>query len=185
VGSETVLPALRAAVRALDGLGVQYALVGGLAMPSWGRIRATADADILLHADAVGTVAVAEALRQHGFAHMDRADRVQIDDKWILHFWFPVRLQTVSVRVDLLVGDAAEHARIVERAVIRIIDGFRARVASCEDLILLKLVAGRAIDLADARELFQVNRDSLDLVYLRGQAAGMGITEALAELQAG
>ncbi|MFI5401717.1 MAG: hypothetical protein ACHQ1G_02195 [Planctomycetota bacterium] len=64
-------------------------------------------------------------------------------------------------------------------------DGFRARVASCEDLILLKLVAGRAIDLADAKELFQVNRDSLDLAYLRGQAAGMGITEALAELQAG
>lgn len=58
-----------------------------------------------------------EALRQHGFAHLERADSMRIDDKRILHFWSPLRPAGVSVRVDLLVGDAAEHARFVERAV--------------------------------------------------------------------
>jgi predicted nucleotidyltransferase len=184
VGVETVLPALEAAVRSLEEVGVRYALVGGTAMPAWGRIRATADADILLHVHVEKAGAIVEALRRHGFAHMERADRVRVDDKWILHFWFPVRPQGLSVRVDLLVADVPEHSQIIERAVTRTIDGFKASVASCEDLILLTLAAGRPIDVADAAELLGINRDSVDLAYLRGQAARMGLAEALAGLGA-
>jgi len=152
-------------------------------MPAWGRIRATADADFLLHAAAAERDAVTDGFRKHGFAHMEHADRQKIGDQWVLHFWFPVRPHDISVRVDLIVAETPEYAGIVERAVNRRIDGVTVRVASCEDLILLKLVAGRAIDLADAKELLAINRDALDDKYLKDQAGRMGATDALAGLE--
>ena len=45
---EAVLLAIQAATNALNGLGTTYALIGGAALPAWGPIRATADADILI-----------------------------------------------------------------------------------------------------------------------------------------
>ena len=48
MANEVVLPVIEEAIRSLDDLNLSYALVGGAAMPAWGRIRATADVDILL-----------------------------------------------------------------------------------------------------------------------------------------
>ena len=39
-------PPLDAVIDALDGLGVRYALVGGLAVGVWGAPRATKDIDL-------------------------------------------------------------------------------------------------------------------------------------------
>lgn len=50
-------------IAALDERGVQYALVGGLAMAVWGFPRATVDIDLLVPADHLpATEAVAESL---------------------------------------------------------------------------------------------------------------------------
>jgi hypothetical protein len=44
--------------------------------------------------------------------------------------------------------------------------GIETAVVSCEDLILLKLSAGRLIDRADAVDLLRANHESLDVDYL-------------------
>jgi hypothetical protein len=72
------------------------------------------------------------------------------------------------------------YREIVDRAVVRSVDGFSVRVASCEDLILLKLAAGRPIDLADARELVEINREKLDMKYLESRAQTLGLAAELA-----
>jgi hypothetical protein len=51
---------------------------------------------------------------------------------------------------------------------------------SCEDLIVLKLIAGRILDRVDAAELLKANRESLDLGYLAGWAQKLHAEEALA-----
>jgi len=40
---EGILRALEAATRALSAAGTRHALIGGVALPAWGRIRATVD----------------------------------------------------------------------------------------------------------------------------------------------
>lgn len=124
MGTETVLSALEVAARCLGGLGVRYALIGGAALPAWGRIRATEDADILIGTD----------------------------------------------------------AEMIDRAVVRRIDDLSLPVASCEDLIILKLAAGRVIDRTDAAELVRTNRANLDQAYLRRKAHAMGVGSELEEV---
>ena len=46
--------------------------------------------------------------------------------------------------------------------------GFDVAVVSCEDLIVLKLFAGRILDRVDVAELLRANRDALELGYLTG-----------------
>lgn len=178
---ERLLQALESAVRALDARGLRHALIGGAALPVWGRIRATADADLLMSATGSNPQEVIDALRQAGFAHMERADRRRLGDKLVLHFWFPLRDLGLSLRVDVIASEAPWIEEVLQRAVLRRVDGFEVRVASCEDLILLKLEAGRAIDLADARELCAINMAQLDRAYLEGRADARGLRTALAE----
>lgn len=185
MAGESLLSSVEAAVRALDSACIRYAVIGGVAAAAWGRARSTADADILIGIDpgtAEGDRTMAEAidaLRRAGFAHLERADRRRIGDRIVLHFWFPIRPQGLSVRVDLLAGSGNLDRKVIERAVVRKIDGFEVRIAACEDLILLKLSAGRPIDVVDAKELLALNRDRIDRAYLAENAARMGIEEEL------
>ncbi len=183
MASESILEAIRTAVACLDRAGYRYALIGGAAMPAWGRIRATEDADVLLHLNsaAVEIPAVVSALREAGFAHLDRADRRTLGDKIVLSFWYPARPHGFSIRLDVLVVERAEYRELLDRAVVRRIDGFEVRVASCEDLVLLKLASGRPVDVADVRDLLAINGAVLDWGYLRSRAAEAGV---LAELEA-
>lgn len=188
MAGEAVLRVLEAAVRALDAARVPHAVIGGAALPAWGRIRATADADVLVVPQRTGPsggevlTRIVGALREAGFAHMDRADRRRIGDREVLHFWFPIPEYSLSVRLDLLVSESAEERGIIERAVLRKVDGIEVRVACCEDLIFLKLASGRPVDLADARDLFSLNRAQLDLDGMRTMAADRGLARELAEL---
>jgi len=52
-------------------------------------------------------------------------------------------------------------------------------VLACEDLILHKLLAERAIDLADIAALLRANRQSLDFTYLRGWSTRLELAPAL------
>ncbi len=185
---EVLLSVIEGASRCLEELEVAYALVGGAAMPAWGRVRATADADFLVFLEPGSQpheqrlrVAI-DAFRSAGFAHLERADRRQIEDKCILSFWYPVRPHGYSVRLDLIVVSDPTYREVVDRAVVRSVDGLSVRVASCEDLILLKLAAGRPIDLADARELVELNRATLDVDYLESRAQALGLGADLSTL---
>lgn len=183
MSGETVLTAIEAACQALNHLGLQFALVGGAALPAWGRVRATGDADFLValpQPESSTLSAVIERFRTNGFAHHNRADRKRIDEHLILHFWFPIRPQAVSIRVDLLFSEDSIYRQMLDRATERRIDGFVVPIASCEDLILLKLRAARPIDNADAAALIAGNRDNLDADYLQRRAAELGVQEALA-----
>ncbi|HMP78472.1 MAG TPA: hypothetical protein PKD54_03375 [Pirellulaceae bacterium] len=59
------------------------------------------------------------------------------------------------------------------------------RVLSCEDLILLIIVAGRIIDRADVCELLRANRNALDWNVLRSRASDLPVREALEARTAG
>lgn len=87
----------------------------------------------------------------------------------------------VAIRVDVLFSGAEYYEQALARRVPHVLpgSGSHIEVLSCEDLILHKLLAGRAIDWADAVALLQENRDTLDVQYLQDSAAQLGVSSEL------
>jgi hypothetical protein len=145
-----------------------------------GRIRNTRDCDILAILEDVEPIR--EALRRRGFSHLDRADRHSLDDVVLFRFWYPVAQSGFSLSVDLQSGGTDLHRSILERACPVSFLGLGVRVATREDLILLKLSAWRPIDRADAIDLLQAN-GSLDQTYLERWASRLSLVERLEEIR--
>ena len=59
--------ALLAAVDTLDGLGIRYAIVGGLAVGAWGVNRSTRDADLYAELPEAERPALQRAMERRGF----------------------------------------------------------------------------------------------------------------------
>lgn len=181
--SEAVLRATRAAADALSKLGIPYAVFGGVGVNLWRRVRVTKDGDILVASGADAT-AIREALRAAGFAHHEGADRVRLAQAGVYRFWYPLVEQSVSIKVDIVVGRADYHRKVLERSVKTDLQGTRCSLASIEDCILLKCVANRAIDRADAVELVRIHGPALDRGYLAEWAARLKVENILEEVVA-
>ncbi len=121
MAGEGLLPAIEAAASTLLGLGIRHALIGGAAMAAWGRVRSTADADFLICLEVdtgegqTALSAIVDSLREAGFAHLEKADRRRIEDTTFLHFWYPIRPLSYSIRLDILVGKEAEYGEVLDR----------------------------------------------------------------------
>ncbi len=167
---DRLLLALRQSVAAFEEIGLEYALIGGFAAAVRGRLRFTQDLDVLGIADPEQCANVVRALRVRGFAHMDRADRRRLDEVELLRFWLPVEDNSVSIGVDLQIARESYLESFVHAARLESYHGIDLRVATREDLILLKMASWRPIDRADAIELASLDPESLNWSYLRTQS---------------
>lgn len=78
------------------------------------------------------------------------------------------------IDVDLFLAETPFQARVLERRVRRRVDGWEAWFASAEDLILLKLLAGRPKAMLDVADILFIQGE-LDTGYLRSQAASLAV----------
>jgi len=46
-------------------------------------------------------------------------------------------------------------------------NGFPVRFASCEDVVIHKMIAARAVDEEDVKNILIKNKDSIDVKYIR------------------
>ncbi|MBI3930152.1 MAG: nucleotidyl transferase AbiEii/AbiGii toxin family protein [Armatimonadetes bacterium] len=178
----SLVEALRRGVEAFQELGIEYALVGGVAATVRGRLRSTRDCDVLVVASRQDLSALKAELRERGFSHLDRADRHVIEDVVLYRFWFPVEESGFSLSLDVQAGGSDYHREVVLRATAETFGAVELQVASREDLILLKLLAWRPIDRADAIDLAALGSPSLDHRYLHKRAEQLGIVHRLEEL---
>ncbi len=88
------------------------------------------------------------------------------------------------MQFDVLLAESELQMSALSRRVERKIPGVDRPIAvlRCEDLILLKLVAGRMIDRADAAMLLRENRDIIDSDYVSAWAAKLDLTAELAAI---
>lgn len=143
---------LVAVVKALDQSGVDYALVGGLAVGVWGAPRATKDIDLLIRPE--DAASAKEAIRQVGY---------QLD-ALPMQFSDGMQMQRVSkvgagqlMTVDfILVNTNLEPAW--QSRMRRDTDVFSLSVISRDALIAMKLAAGRPQDQADVLKLMEQDR---------------------------
>jgi len=169
------------AVAVIERLRIPYAVMGGFAARVWGLPRPTFDADIAVAVDADGLQQLFVALEEEGFdipqehktgfldviAGFQKAKVNRFLDRHVWH-------------TDLFVVAGEFLSSALARARRATIAGTALRVMAPEDIILLKLIAYRRKDQADVEEILAVSTD-LDVAYLQGWAARLGIGDRLAE----
>ena len=163
----------------LDQAGIDYMLIGGLAVGIWGQPRATVDIDFMI---SVSTDDF-ESFRS----------RATESEQFIFLHNKPMTLRAISllratlrenpdISVDFLFADN-EYARQALKRKERVsLKDFSVNITTPEDLILLKLLSGREQDWIDAAKVLEIQAGRLDKKYLTSWATKHGIEKLLTSL---
>ena len=168
MASEVVRAVLNKVWDALDPLEMPCALVGGLALAVWSHPRSTRDVDLLIGVESAHVQPVIDALYAIGCRAKRSPPLFRIGDQSFVQLLYTPSGEFYDIQLDLLLAETALQKSALERCVERNVPGLDRpiRVLNCDDLILIKLVAGRMIDRADAAMLLRENRDVVDFAYL-------------------
>ena len=151
-------------IAVLDAAGVDYVLIGGLAVGAHGFPRATKDLDIVPAPDSANLERLAALLRRIGAQHQGLSDfdasEFPFDplDPAELAAGGNFVLDTQLGRLDIMqwvpgVPGELAYEHLVRSAVETALGGHRVCVCSRDDLIAMKRAAGRPQDLVDLEEL--------------------------------
>jgi hypothetical protein len=147
---------------ALNNAGARYVVVGGVATVLHGFARLTADIDMAVDLDSAEALKTISALVSIGLrprapvkaeAFADESQRrAWIRDKGMRVFslWDPA---TPMREVDLFVDNPIPFSELWARSEVVALGTTNARIASIADLIALKRLANRPLDLQDIEAL--------------------------------
>lgn len=152
--------ALAVLAERLSAVDIPYMVIGGYANAVWGEPRATLDIDIVLWRP---ELEVNSLLSQLGPEFRPRVAEAAafVDDSRVLPL-----VMGEDVQVDLIFALFPFEETAIRRATSVPFAGAEVRVATAEDLIVLKIVSPRDKDLEDIRGVLRRRRDELDFEYL-------------------
>ncbi|HEV3046832.1 MAG TPA: DUF6036 family nucleotidyltransferase [Solirubrobacteraceae bacterium] len=135
----------------LNGAGVRYVLVGGIALIRHGVVRATRDVDAIVASDPDNLARVRSLIDAWPATRPDGSP-VPLD---MVAPGKTINLSTPHGDLDLLAERPSPLSfdELLARAEVRRVDGVEAPICSLADLVALKRLAGRERDLVDLREL--------------------------------
>ena len=145
---ETPLDAA-AILRALADHGVDYVVIGGMAVQAHGHTRTTQDLDLVPEPSAVNLARLAAAAHALGVtADIDFRESIAIT----------LETSAGGLDVHLRPPGAAPYARLRARALELDVAGLKVAVAGLDDLIAMKRASGRPIDRGDVIALTQADQ---------------------------
>ncbi len=154
---------------ALNASGCRYVIVGGLAVILHGHARLTTDTDLVVDLAAGELSDFLDVLaglgfqprvpvKLHDFADAGKRSYWQQEKGMeVFSLFHPEQSRWV---IDLFVSSPLDFSGLVERAVAKQLEHVEVRVASVDDLIKMKRLAGREIDRADIEWLKQIKEVS-------------------------
>ena len=155
-----VLAELRAC---FDSLGVRWYLFGAQAAIYHGVVRLTADVDVTILPEPHSTPELVSALQANGF----RLRVTGTDDFVARTRVLPFVHTATRLPVDVVLGGPGIEELFLQRAEIREIQGVEVPIATVEDLVTMKILAGRPKDLDDAESMLRARADAIDLRHVR------------------
>jgi hypothetical protein len=147
---------------ACAAVGVDWYLFGAQAALLYGSARLTADIDVTVRLGNVSTEELVDALRKEGFD-------LRIDDPGFVATTrvLPVVHKTTGVPADVVLGGPGLEDLFLSRATMRDVGGTRVPVVSPEDLIVMKVLAGREKDREDVRAVLRNTKTAVDTDAVR------------------
>jgi hypothetical protein len=147
--------------------GFRYCFIGGIAVQHWGEPRLTRDIDVAVISGFGNEAAIADALLAAYPARIAEARDFAIARRVVL------LRSPGGIGLDVALAALPFEEGMTERAVlVEVIPGRKLRLCSAEDLIVMKVFAGRATDLRDARSVIVRQGDSkLDWPYVERHLA--------------
>lgn len=146
----------------LDGAGVEFIVIGGVAVGFHGYVRATKDLDVVPAPDRRNLERLAAALRDldaalDGVGEFETAELPDPLDVESLAQGGNWVLQTRLGRFDIMqwIGEDGLWDTLSSSAVEAQVEGMRVKIAAYDDLVALKKRAGRPSDLEDLERLRQ------------------------------
>jgi hypothetical protein len=149
---------------ALAEHGVDFVVVGGVAVQAHGHGRYTRDLDVVPRPDLLNLSRLGEALASLGARLLRASGPADVTDPQLLKRAPLVPLATVYGRLDLInvalmKGAPSSYEELRERAVETEIDGRTVAVSGLDDLIRMKRAAGRDLDVRDIGALTRSDED--------------------------
>ena len=155
-------------------LKVGWYLFGAQAALLYGSPRLTADADITVQLGRLTSDAFAATLKRHGF-DLRILDEAFVRTTRVL----PIVHRSSNFPADVVLGGPGLEEVFLERAAVRAIHGLKVPVAAAEDLLVMKVLAGRRKDEEDIVAVLSAQRGKLDLALVRRTL--QQLSEALAQ----
>jgi hypothetical protein len=167
--SEEVLQPLGHAWQCLEALQVRKAVFGGLALSAWDHSRSTKDVDILFDSAGQSLHSILAKFGSDHFRAKGNSALIRVDDAEFIQVLYEPPGAMIPIQVDLLMAGSEFDTQALDRSVALEIPQLRREMAvvRCEDLIVMKLRAGRLIDRADVVALLRANRESVEIDHLR------------------
>jgi predicted nucleotidyltransferase len=149
----------------LNGLGIDYLVVGGLAVNFHGVPRMTYDIDLMILLEPENILKLVTKLTQWGYKSKIPIDPRDLADEtkrtsWILEKGMKALnfySETLPIgEIDILIDTPVSYEELKGRAIKVELQDEKIPTVSIHDLIELKLRAGRKQDLADVEHLRMV-----------------------------
>jgi hypothetical protein len=153
---------LAALARAFEHAGLRWYLFGAQAAIIHGAARLTADVDVTTHLDGAPPQVLVSALEHAGFM-LRVPDPEFVAQTRVL----PVTHVPSGIPADIVLAGPGIEELFLARAKVFEVDGVRVPVASAEDIVVMKLLAGRAKDVDDVVAILAAHPDDLDLDLVR------------------
>jgi hypothetical protein len=157
-----ILSQIIATHEALESARIAHGLIGGWAAIAWGRVRATRDVDWLAVVPISRKKEILSVLSAFGEPDWREAGQ---DDP----VSGPIRVVPTTERgavTDVLLARSGEDLEALKRCLLVDISGRKIPTVRPEDIIAMKLQAGRGLDYDDARAILLTQSEKIDEALL-------------------
>lgn len=164
----------------LERTNIAYIVVGGIAVSIWVAPRATVDLDFVIGLNEEDLPSFIEKAKREGLIIFD--PKPMQFRRMKLFRMFLQGKEAELLMLDFILTDSDFFRESLKRAVTIPLEGTDIKVASPEDLILLKLLSGRGQDMVDAENIIRMRRDALDRNYLKSWSERLFVIDLLNQL---
>jgi predicted nucleotidyltransferase len=140
---------------ALADAGLPYMVFGGQAVLLYGEPRLTRDIDVTLGIDPSEVARVIGTIQGLGFQILTEKPEEFVRETLVL----PAIEPESGVRIDFVFSLSRFEREAIERSRPIDVEGVSVQFVSLEDLLVMKLLAGRPRDLEDVASIVCKNRD--------------------------
>lgn len=147
----------------LDKDKIPYMIIGGQAVLLYGTPRLTRDIDITLGIDTDKFSLIEKICKNLGLKILSKNPEDFARDTKVL----PAEETKLKIRVDFIFSSTFYEKQALKRIKKVLMGGYPVKFASCEDLIIHKMFAGRAIDEEDVKNIIIKNKSEIDFKYIK------------------